>query len=530
MENNLNNPEMWKKLKKIKGSLVATEKDTGISISLFFEKGTIRLQSDKTSNPSASVKADFDTLAAYSSGELNPIIGVLKGKMSVRGNLLKLLKMVMIFRTDREDMNKTGRKEQIIDTIGRIAGKIIRTEGKGRLLSSVIRNFLAQWSLGSSFKKKITSPVRSLLSRGMHHEVPEEPGSIAADVGRLITLFAASVNENRTLFPGIHDETRGDSIRDFIVNTDFGEIREMVEGCDEGVLKTLGAFNTHLWRYPAKVGTVVATLIPLINTAMRASREVMLPIVNAIGPDLFADIILSLVKGVNGTDTAKLVNTVKELYRRLHTGSLLIGKGSKPLLQMYLTDLMGEYFKEIDPELARKVSIMLAEDKEAIANAYADAASANPQILLSHIASIGAVKSSGIRAGTRRLSLIENLDETGLKEAVTESMTDLDTFEAAELINTASRVINKIHDARPDLVANLISGVVDSLKTPDIVKTAEWLVPDVVAAIKPLATTVMPLFIKSLSELISPDEGYASPEHKQAMESLRTALTAGSRG
>ncbi len=397
-------------------------------------------------------------------------------------------------------------QEQIIDTIGRIAGKIIRTEGKGRLISSVIRNFLDQWSDGSSFKKKITSPVRSLLSRGMHHDVPEEPGSIAADVGRLITLFAASVNENRTLFPGIHDETRGDSIRDFIVNTDFGEIREMVEGCDEGVLKTLGAFNAHLWRYPAKVGTVVATLIPLINTAIRASREVMLPIVNAIGPDLFADIILSLVKGVNGTDTAKLVNTVKELYRRLHTGSLLVGKGNKPLLQMYLTDLMGEYFKEIDPELARKVSIMFAEDKEAIANAYADAASANPQILLSHIASIGAVKSSGIRAGNRRLSLIENLEETGLKAAVSESMTDLDTFEAAELINTASRVINKIHDARPDLVANLISGVVDSLKTQDIVRTAEWLVPDVVGALKPLASALMPILKRGISELTGDNE------------------------
>ncbi len=100
MENNLNNPERWKKLKKIRGSLVATERDTGISITIFYEKGNIRLQSDKIRNPSASVKADFDTVAAYSNGELNPIVGVLMGKISVRGNLLKLLKMVTIFRTD----------------------------------------------------------------------------------------------------------------------------------------------------------------------------------------------------------------------------------------------------------------------------------------------------------------------------------------------------------------------------------------------------------------------------------------------
>lgn len=403
-------------------------------------------------------------------------------------------------------MTTSKYQELIIDTIGRIAGKVIRTEGKGRLISSVIRNFLDQWSDGSSFKKKITSPVRKLLSRGRHHTVPEKPDSIAADMGRLITLFAASINENRSMFPGIHEETRGDSIRDFLVNTDFGEIREMVQGCDEGVLKTIEAFNGHLWRYPAKVGSIVATLIPLSNTAMRASREVMLPIVNAVGPDLFADIILSLVRGANGTDAAKLVNTVKEIYRRLHTGSLLLGKGSKPLLQVYLTDLLGAYFKEIDPELGKKISVMLAEGKETITTAYADAVSANPQLMLSRIASIGAVKSSDIRAGNRRLSLIEGLDEKSLEGAVTESMTDLDTYEAAELINTTSRVINKIHDARPDLVTSLISGVVDSIKIQDIVKTAEWLVPDLLEAFKPLVTAVMPVLKKGISELTEENE------------------------
>ena len=100
MENNLNNPERWKKLKKIKGSLVATERDSGVSITIFFDKGYIQLQSGTISNPSASLKTDFDTVAAVSSGELHPIIGVLKGKISVRGNLIKLLKMVTIVRSD----------------------------------------------------------------------------------------------------------------------------------------------------------------------------------------------------------------------------------------------------------------------------------------------------------------------------------------------------------------------------------------------------------------------------------------------
>lgn len=100
MEQSVEEPERWKSLKKIKGSFVATERDSGVSITIIYDKGDIRLQSGAISNPSASLIADFETVAAYSSGELNPIIGVLTGKISVRGNIFKLLKMVKIVRND----------------------------------------------------------------------------------------------------------------------------------------------------------------------------------------------------------------------------------------------------------------------------------------------------------------------------------------------------------------------------------------------------------------------------------------------
>jgi len=75
-----------------------------------------------------------------------------------------------------------------------------------------------------------------------------------------------------------------------------------------------------------------------------------------------------------------------------------------------------------------------------------------------------------------------------------------------------------------------LSGVVDSVSPEEVKKTARWLIPDIVEAIKPLAVEMMPFIIKGFSELISPDDGYTSPEHKEAMDSLKTALAAGSRG
>ena len=120
---------------------------------------------------------------------------------------------------------------------------------------------------------------------------------IPAEVGRIITLLARAVNESHAQGAQADASGRGKSVQALLENLDFGEILEMVEGSDPYVIKAIETFNEELWKYPAKVGTLVATLIPLINIIIKSSREIMVPIEKAIGPDLLADIVLSLVKG-----------------------------------------------------------------------------------------------------------------------------------------------------------------------------------------------------------------------------------------
>jgi hypothetical protein len=258
--------------------------------------------------------------------------------------------------------------------------------------------------------------------------------------------------------------------------------------------------------------------------SVKGFREFLLPIERAIGPELLADMSLSLIKDLNGTETAKLINTFCELIRRLHTGSLLLGKGGKPLMQSYLTGLLRECASHLDPELVRKVLIIFAEDRLSINNAVSDALTDNPGITLSRLASIGSVRNSAVKAGSRRLRVYEEIGQAGLNAAVSESISDLDTFEIAELVNSACRVLNRIHAAHPDILNNLAGGVVDSLSNEEVGRTFKWLVPDLVQAVKPLAPTIMPVLIRGLSEMIRPDGGFTSPEQVEALQTLRAAL------
>ena len=206
----------------------------------------------------------------------------------------------------------------------------------------------------AGFRGKIASPVNWIVSKVLQPGKNWNGKGISADVGRLLTAWAKKINTDHAADPLCHAGARGDTIHNFLKNTDFGEIREMVEGSGPCVIKTIEAFNEQLWKYPAKVGSILAALLAAVNTGIRSIREVLRPIEKNIGPDLLADLILSLLKGLNAKEAAELVNAASEFIRRLHTGNYLLAKAGKPLFQIYLTSLLQEALPDLRPGAYQK--------------------------------------------------------------------------------------------------------------------------------------------------------------------------------
>jgi hypothetical protein len=168
--------------------------------------------------------------------------------------------------------------------------------------------------------------------------------------------------------------------------------------------------------------------------------------------------------------------------------------------------------------------VYLGEIRESFANAAARSLMDNQDLFLAQIASLGAVKSSDIKVKNARLHLFEVADQEKLGEVMSESAKEFDTYEAAGFINAICRVLNQLHDAKPELIASLMTSVVDSVSTDEVEHTAEWLIPDVVNALKPLATAIMPELLKGLTELIRSD-GYADGKYSNAIREFREALS-----
>ena len=96
MDANLKDAKKYKSVEKVKGSVVIKESTSGVAVTLYLDRGKLELQNDAIAKPTAYMEAGFENLAHVSSGQLNPIVAILTGRMKSRGNPLLLMKVSKI--------------------------------------------------------------------------------------------------------------------------------------------------------------------------------------------------------------------------------------------------------------------------------------------------------------------------------------------------------------------------------------------------------------------------------------------------
>ena len=423
-----------------------------------------------------------------------------------------------------EGMTEYKYNKELVEVMSRLAVKLIKNNpGAAPLGSAIAGKIINDWSFGSRVKKIVSYPVRKCLKCQCDSNKDEDQTSIAADVGRLLTMLATAANQERETYPEQNSWDRGEAVREFLANTDFGEILELVKRSEAGVQKTMDAFNEALWTYPTKFGALLCMLMCGLRMGVKGVTEAIAPIKRDIGPDLLGDIICSLVRDIKPEEIARLVDSLGELVRRTHTGSQLVGQGDKSKLEVYLDDVIAAYHGAKDPYLQKMLPIYLGEIRESIAKSSARSLTHNRKILLAQLASLGPAKTSDLRVKTARLQAIKSVEDEEFGSTMSESIQGFGTYDAADLVNTICGLLNKLHDVNADLIGSTLSAIADSISADEVKKTASWLIPDIVNAIKPLVQEIKPDLLMGLAELLRND-GYWSSEDDAAMQELRATL------
>jgi len=93
IDTNLQDSKKYKRIEKLKASVVIKEGTSGVAVTLHFRQGEIEIQNDAIDKPNAYQEAGFENMAYISSGQISPTMALLTRKVKARGNLLVLMKI-----------------------------------------------------------------------------------------------------------------------------------------------------------------------------------------------------------------------------------------------------------------------------------------------------------------------------------------------------------------------------------------------------------------------------------------------------
>jgi len=341
-------------------------------------------------------------------------------------------------------------------------------------------------------------------------------------LGRWLTLQIRSCS-NLMANPEGFAEALEHPIRKLIATIDFGELKEAMDSSEEAIVASVRMLNTAIWDYPAKFICLVSLLPTMVNIVLRSARETMTPL-HAQAPDVLADVVFSLLRSLNGKAAGDLVNGLAEVVRQTHTGSALIGDQGLPQFGADLRVILVDFASALNPEVIMKARTALAEDMETIRNTWTETMAERPDLFLASLRQAAERRNPRIRATRREFDLLTDLPGEEVNEAISAGLMDMDTQELGETINTALRLLNSLRCTHPEAIPRVLDGVAATIDTDELKKTAAWIVPSAVAAVKPLSSAIMPSVIRGLSELLTPEPGDDWDEMAAAIAQLNKAL------
>ena len=351
------------------------------------------------------------------------------------------------------------------------------------------------------------------------------PGSIdMAGIGKLFTDILRETNKSAETNTSLLVERRTAFV-ELIRNVDFGELKETTDRLAKDAVDLSEMINEEMWRYPAKMLCLLAVIPTGINAGIAGLTKTLEPI-NRLAPDLLADVLIELLRDVDGKAVGKLANEVLELLRKIETGQVLIGDQGKPQLPEDVGDLVEDMLEALDIELVLKLRGMLSETKESLEIRLFAYLENHPELVREMIAAPCLKQAAKFRQKTCRLDTIENtLDDDEITEAVQRGIAALDAQEIAETANRSLSLFDRIHDEHPGIARELIAQTVQALDANEIEQAAAELSEDAAAALKAIAPKILPPLIRAMVELLdTPDDGQ-SQEIVKALNELRRTLS-----
>lgn len=434
---------------------------------------------------------------------------------------------------------------------------IVNTPEVRQLLADVGRHWIRDWGDRSRLKQILGKPAAWAWAKGLASseaaslaqilQRPEHLETLSARMPQILqglraillaaleALGALSADRKKTLFDHLlafdKDDSRGSllaglariaeeiykedplffSVRltplldRWLGRTDVGELKALLDAGQADLNALVHQAIGLLFEYPAKLVALLSMAPDGLQLALSALHE-LLGHMNSLPPDIFSDLLLTLLQRVDAPLVGQTLNRANEVIRQIHTGSTLIGEMDAPRFSTDLREKLREFAAQIDPLLAVKARAALIDGRETVLRILVAAAQDRPELLNLWLEQLAAGRNAEIRLFKHKIEVIENLPADEAVEALSAGLSTWNAFDLAETVNSLGRLTNRIGRLRPDLFKSLVTEFIHTLDLYELEESWDRLAGELGGAVRPAFRRLAPPLIRELCAFFEPGE------------------------
>ena len=160
-----------------------------------------------------------------------------------------------------------------------------------------------------------------------------------AELGKLTTASLQGLHAILAEQPQFLVDLTEAPLETFFKNSDFAEIKELLDACEAPLVAMVAKVVEILWTYPSKVLMLAASVVKVVNIVVKALQEVVKSL-NPIAPEMLTELLYALMRDIEGASFGELTNSINEVIRQLHMGSVFYMEGGESLTTRDLRSLL----------------------------------------------------------------------------------------------------------------------------------------------------------------------------------------------
>jgi len=339
-------------------------------------------------------------------------------------------------------------------------------------------------------------------------------------IGQTISAFAKATDALHKNNPTFFSQKTIPEIRSLLENTDFGDLKRLVDNSEEDIHSVIQGLNDLLVEFPGKLITGLS-FIPGMSNHIFFYLKDLISRLNLLPADILTDILISVFKDFDGKTIGSFINNVNELIRQVHTGSALIGEAGSPQFSEDFLKKMKSIHSEIDNELLLKAGNALIAGKVVLQKTFHILLDNDQELLKVHLQHLIHSYNSRLTVLKEKLEIIEELNEDDDSESLASVISEFNVFDLAETMNTSFFILNTLQENSPKTLQKIISEFLNTLDLDEIEKVLETIFIENNTSFRPLVRTTFPIIVNAFMECLSEENDDNDEKIDNAKNQLR---------